>query len=76
MKMYVFERLDKVSRNYHSEGGLVVVAKDRTQAEELIEAEGDIVITEDDWKDVVEYELKSRPKVEPIVFVFPDAGCC
>lgn len=74
MKMYVFEYIDQVSPNYHTEGGLMVVAKDKDQVIKLIEAEGDIEITSDEWEKVIIYELKNNE--EPKVFVFPDAGCC
>lgn len=74
MKIFIFERLDKVSYNYHEEGGLAVVAEDVDQVKELIEKEGNIKITEEEWKNVITYELMDNEK--PRVFVFPDAGCC
>lgn len=74
MKMFVFEYIDKVSDRYHSEGGLMVVAKDKEQVVELIEEYGDIEITKEEWKNVIIYELSKDE--EPKVFIFPDAGCC
>jgi hypothetical protein len=74
MKIFIFQRLDKVSYNYHEEGGLVVVAENAEQVKELIEKEGNIEITDKEWKDVITYELMDNEK--PRVFVFPDAGCC
>lgn len=74
MKMFVFEKLNKVSGRYHEEGGLVVVARDIKHVEELIKAEGYIEISKEEWKDVITYELAKDE--EPRVFVFPDAGCC
>lgn len=74
MKMFVFEYIDQVSPNYHPEGGLMIVAKDKEQLEELIKAEGDIEITNEEWEKVIIYKLANEE--EPRVFVFPDAGCC
>ena len=36
MKIFIFKNVDQVSDNYHSDGGLVIVAKDAYQVEELI----------------------------------------
>lgn len=74
MKIFIFESLSTVSPNYHSEGGLAVVAKDKKQVEELIEKQQYIEIDDEEWQDVLIYELKED--AEPKVFVFPDAGCC
>ena len=74
MKMFIFKELSQVSDNYHSEGGLAVIAKDKDQVYQLIEEYGDIEITEDEWHEVWIYDLVGD--VEPEVFVFPDAGCC
>lgn len=74
MKMFVFEYISKVSDRFHSGGGLMIVAKDKEQVIELIEEYGIIEITEEEWKDVIIYELKNNEK--PRIFAFPDAGCC
>ena len=74
MKMFVFEYIDQVSPNYHPEGGLMVIAKDKEQVEELIKEVGDIEIANEEWEKVITYELKNDE--QPKVFVFPDAGCC
>ncbi|WP_268753430.1 hypothetical protein [Alkalihalobacillus trypoxylicola] len=39
MKMFLFEDLDEVSPNYHCNGGLVVVARDKDHVKELIAEE-------------------------------------
>lgn len=74
MKMFIFERLNCVSDRYHSQGGLVVIAKDREHVMELIKDYEDIIITKDEWKEVITYDLKNQE--EPKLFIFPDAGCC
>jgi hypothetical protein len=74
MKVYIFERVNKCSRRYHEEGGVVVVAKDEEQLHKMISKEGDIKITAEEMNNVITYSLRGYP--EPKVFVFPDAGCC
>jgi hypothetical protein len=75
MKMYIFEKLDNVSDRYHSNGGLMVVAKDLDDLKEIIKEYQDIIITEKEFKEILIYELKDN-NVERKVIVFPDAGCC
>lgn len=60
MKMFIFERLNCVSDRYHSQGGLVVIAKDREHVMELIKDYEDIIITKDEWKEVITYDLKIK----------------
>lgn len=74
MKMFVFQYLNQVSDNYHPEGGLAVIAKDKEHVKELIKNEEYIEITYNEWDDVITYDLAGD--VEPRIFVFPDAGCC
>lgn len=74
MKLFLFERINQVSENYHSEGGLVIVAIDRNHAEMLIADDANIQPTESDWGEVVEYTLDRG--YTPVFYVFPDAGCC
>jgi len=81
MKMYLWERLDQVSENYHCEGGLVVIAKDKKEVKKLIKAKNeaeewgpDIEIKDEEWKDVKIFEMNENNN--PEIFYFPDAGCC
>lgn len=74
MKIFVFERINKCSDNYHKEGGLVVIAKDIEHAKELLKRDNSIHVTEDEWKDVESFTLTDN--VEPKFWVMPDAGCC
>ena len=52
MKMYIFEKLDNVSDRYHSNGGLMVVAKDLDDLKEIIKEYQDIIITEKEFKEI------------------------
>jgi hypothetical protein len=74
MNMFVFQCNDQVSENYHSGGGLMVIAKNADHVKELIEKDEFIEITNEEWEKVVVFELKNEE--EPRIFVFPDAGCC
>lgn len=74
MKIFIFSRIDKCSYNYHSEGGLVIIAHDVDSAKELISTNDSIIITDEEWNDVEIFELAE--KVSERCWVFPDAGCC
>ena len=74
MKIFVFERIDKCSDNYHEEGGLVVIAKDVEQAKELLKTDNSIEVTDEEWQNVESFALVDN--VEPKFWVMPDAGCC
>lgn len=74
MKLFLFEYIKQVSDYYHSEGGLVVVAKDEDQAREMIANREYIEPTLEEWFEVKVYELAGD--YPPKIYVFPDAGCC
>lgn len=74
MKLFLFNDVEQVSGRYHSGGGLVIIAKDRQQAEEVIAKTDTIEITDEEWNEVVVYGLAGEPS--PTYYVFPDAGCC
>lgn len=74
MRIFIFDRLDSVSRNYHKSGGLVILATDKEEAKNLVSVDENIIITDEDWSKVEEFEVSSNyPKRH---WVFPDAGCC
>lgn len=78
MKMFMFEDADKVSDHYHDNGGLAIAAEDANHVDRLIEKEPFIEISEQNWEDVVVYELgPSDPIIyRPTIHAFPDSGCC
>lgn len=76
MKIFVFDRIDQVSESYHPEGGLVIVAKNVDHARSLIADREHIKPTEEEWASAVEYGLDHGVDYDPVVYVFPDAGCC
>lgn len=74
MKIFIFEDINKVSNRYHEEGGLVIVANNKSHAKEMIEKEKYVEVTEKEWEDVIEYDIIGNH--EPKLITFPDAGCC
>jgi hypothetical protein len=72
MYIYIFEDLGEVSYRCHCSGGLVVIARSRTHVKKLIEKP--IRISDSEWEKVKVHKLAGR--VDPAVYVFPDAGCC
>lgn len=74
MKIYIFEYIEQVSGNFHSGGGLVIIAKDIEDAKKLISVDERIQPTEDEWLKVESYDLSEN--VESKFWVMPDAGCC
>jgi hypothetical protein len=74
MKIFVFNRINQCSCNYHTEGGVVIVADDIDAAKELIKSDEYISITKKEWANVEAFELATV--VLPKYWVMPDAGCC
>jgi len=74
MKIFILEEVDQVSNRWHSDGGLVIIAKDLEQAKELASLEPECVPTKKEWSKALVYNLVEE--TEPRAFVFPDAGCC
>lgn len=71
MKVYVWEKIEHCSNNYHEDGGVVVFAETLDRAMELAEAEG------------ARFQQGEEPDVQSVcdyaderVFIMPDAGCC
>jgi hypothetical protein len=73
MRVYIWERIQELTDNYHSDGGLVVVAANLQRAIELAEAEG---VTFSDKETIPTINYSVVADVEEKVFIFPDAGCC
>lgn len=71
MKIFIWERLENVSDNWHREGGLVIVAETLDEAKALVANNEYIKI--DKAPDYV-YEISKEATKRFIVF--PDSGCC
>ena len=74
MKVFILEYVDNLTERYHSEGGMVIIAKDLLQAKELILDDKYCNPTDEEWNNAIAYDLIDNP--DPKVFIFPDAGCC
>lgn len=82
MKIYVFEYVAPVTRNYHDGGGLVIIT-DRDPMEAWRASELYVDPRKHYGKaDEADIDLSSPDAVydvdadEERVFVFPDSGCC
>lgn len=73
MKIFIWERVENATSNYHSGGGVVVVAETLEQAMSMAEEHG---VRFGDEYDTAPIALELSDEQEPRVFVFPDAGCC
>lgn len=74
MQLFIFDRIAEVSCNYHSHGGLVILANDVAHAQSLISEDKCITVTPQEWETVEIYQITGNP--EPKYWVMPDAGCC
>lgn len=73
MKVFVWNYISELTINYHSDGGLVVVAESLSDAIKAAEKLG-VVFGVDEREPTNTYETGSQH--EPEVFIFPNAGCC
>lgn len=75
MKTYIFDYISDLTDNYHSGGGLVIIADNKEDAKELYASKNfDVEFYDEWWDDLsMEYECLAEEKN---VFIFPDAGCC
>ena len=74
--MFVFEDIDQVSNNYHTERGLIIIAKSKESANQIItnEEHHGIRISEDEWDKCIVYELNPDKSYIEKVIAFPNAG--
>jgi hypothetical protein len=76
MKVFIWEHIQKLTDNYHSDGGLVVVAANLQRAIELAEAEG-VEFSKGDYDELTPTNVyNTDDSADEKVFIFPDAGCC
>lgn len=84
MKIFIFHKIDQVSKSYHSDGSVVAIAESKEDLINLIEETNkttddylgaDIQLTEKDWANVEVYELAGKDNVRK-VWIMENAGCC
>jgi hypothetical protein len=73
MKIFVWQQVKNCTDNWHSEGGVVVVAENLARAKEIAAQKG-CIIDDGEWPDMVstlyDFEYEER------IFIMPNAGCC
>lgn len=74
MHIYLFENVSKVSGMYHSEGAVMVVARNAEAVKALIAETPYVELTQDNWDCVRIFSTSSMEL--PEVFIFADSGCC
>jgi hypothetical protein len=74
MKIFVWHRVKNCTTNYHTEGGVVVIAGTEERAREVA-GRADCVIAEAEKPDYVADLLHGESDGEKL-FLMPDAGCC
>lgn len=85
MRLFVWKELPLVTGNYHPEGGVIVIHNSLQEAKDLLETTvqeklqdqieeqefyEEFKITEPDFTCAVSNKKK------PVIFIFPNAGCC
>lgn len=70
MNVYIWDSTWPVTDNWHADGGLLIVAESLEDARSAWK--GDVEATKADPDRII----PTQPGVEPMVLVFPDAGCC
>ena len=73
MKVFVWNDIQALTRNYHSDGGLVVFSADLERAQALAETHG--VVFGDNEVPCDIRDVAQTDSVEA-VYLFPNAGCC
>jgi hypothetical protein len=72
MNVYVWNRVEKCTDNWHTEGGIVVFAESMERARELANAHKGCVIADDEAPD----DVRRVDGGNEAVYIMPDAGCC
>lgn len=73
MNVYIWKSIAQCSGNYHSDGGVVVIAETEAIARELARSENPCCLI-----DAAEHPdlVVAVGEHAPAVFIFPNAGCC
>lgn len=81
MYVFIWKRLSGLTSNYHSSGGLVVIASDLDAAIKLCREDKEIpqdceLFGDDPLVPTARLQLTRSAGFQPKVYVFEDAGCC
>jgi len=72
VNVYIWERVEFATSNYHTEGGVVIFADSLDEARTLANAVEGCEIKETEQPN----EVRPCATGEKKVFIMPDAGCC
>jgi len=73
-KIFIWERVDEATCNYHDEGGIVVVADDLDDARRTLVGQVPENCGAFNEEPTRAFDLNGNH--DRYTFVFPDAGCC
>jgi hypothetical protein len=78
MNVYVWDHLNRMSDNYHDNGGVVVVAASLERAHELLRVKGQYgaAVPEDSDVFTTAPTATYPSEGDERVYTFPNAGCC
>ncbi len=71
MKIFIWENIEKLTDNWHSNGGLVVIAENITRAKELAREKG--VKFGKGYTGAITHKIDA---IKEKVYIFENAGCC
>lgn len=71
MKVFVWSDIEECTSSYHSEGGVVVFAKDEARARKLAKEHG-CLIKDAEKPDAIREVVGG----EEDIYIMPNAGCC
>lgn len=74
MQIFILENVGELTTNWHSGGGLVVIAEDEKHAREIVSERSGAVVADEEWAEAQSFPLYGTAK--PDFWLFPDAGCC
>ncbi len=72
--VFIIPYVSELTNNYHGGGGLVVVAENLENAKEIVSADSDIKVTQEEWDSARVIPTLNNEAHE--YFVMENAGCC
>ena len=86
MKIWILGQVDSLTTRYHNSGGMVVIARDEAEARDMVGKHITLTNgsrnswaapcqgpTEKEWGKAIVHDISAT---QPIIYIFPDAGCC
>lgn len=77
MKLFIWQREDDITSNWHPEAGIAIIAEDYARARLLIrEHQASVKVSTKSALHEPNFVADMRDGAEECLFIFPDAGCC